>query len=225
MYMLPFFRLLLRLSVFGLVLPSSMVAHADGVLILGDSISAGYGLSDPNKSWVNLLRKALEPQSIHVNNASISGDTSQGGVSRISAVLERIAPEVVMVELGGNDGLRGMTPEETAQNLISIVRICQKSGAKVLLLGMRIPPNYGKQYTEMFAAVYPRVAALTQASLVPFFLDRVAGHSDLMQVDGIHPNEKAQPILLNAALKGLAPLLPTKTKAGHRLFPQKSGGR
>jgi acyl-CoA thioesterase-1 len=90
---------------------------------------------------------------------------------------------------------------------------------------MRIPPNYGKQYTEMFAAVYPKVAALTQAPLVPFFLDRVAGHPDLMQVDGIHPNEKAQPILMNAALKGLEPLLRTKTKAGHASSPRKSGGR
>lgn len=157
-------------------------------------------------------------------NASISGDTTLGGVSRIEKALKQFNPDVVLVELGGNDGLRGLTPEDTRQNLVSIVRRCQQAGAKVLLLGMRIPPNYGKQYADLFAAVYPKVAADTKAPLVRFFLEGVAGHPDLMQLDGIHPNEKAQPVLMSAAWKGLESLLPRNTPSGRSAPAKKSGG-
>ena len=225
MLMLPSLRVLLRPLIFCLVLTSSAIVRAEGVLVLGDSISAGYGLSDPNKGWVSLLREVLKTKLIEVSNASISGDTTQGGLSRIAAALERVKPAVVLVELGGNDGLRGVMPEATTQNLISIVERCQKAGARVLLLGMRIPPNYGKQYTERFAAIYPKVALMTQVPLVPFLLDNVGGNPELMQLDGIHPNEKAQPILMNAALKGLEPLLKNKSKSGQRLSRRNAGGQ
>lgn len=193
-------------------------------MVFGDSISAGYGLSDLNSSWVSLLRNALALRSVTVANASISGDTTLGGVSRIEQALKQFNPEVVLVELGGNDGLRGLTPEDTRQNLVSIVRRCQQVGARVLLLGMRIPPNYGKQYADLFAAIYPKVAADTKAPLVKFFLEGVAGNPDLMQLDGIHPNEKAQQALMSAALKGLEPLLPKNTPTGRSASPKKSGG-
>ncbi|MBB5213220.1 arylesterase [Microbulbifer hydrolyticus] len=167
------------------------------LVILGDSISAAYGL-DEREGWVQLLRKRLADQSLAVEvvNASISGETSAGGLARLPRLLSEHSPDWLVVELGGNDGLRGYPPRALQNNLQQMVKLARESGAEVLLLGMQMPPNYGKAYTRAFAAVYPKVAEAEQVPLVPFFLEPVALQEGAMQTDGIHPTAKAQPALL-----------------------------
>ncbi|SDT44324.1 arylesterase [Pseudomonas fuscovaginae UPB0736] len=183
-------------------------AAAGTVLIVGDSISAAFGL-DTRVGWVALLEKRLRDEGFkdQVVNASISGDTSAGGQARLPALLAEHKPELVIIELGGNDGLRGQLPTQLKQNLASMIDNARASGAKVLLLGMQLPPNYGARYTKAFAEVYPALAEEKNVALVPFFLEGVGGHPELMQADGIHPGPAGQDKLLNNVWPTLKPLL------------------
>ena len=182
-------------------------AAAGTILIVGDSISAGFGL-DTRLGWVSLLEQRLEREGHddRVINASISGDTSAGGQARLPALLTEHKPDVVIVELGGNDGLRGQPPAQLQQNLAAMIDAAKTAGAKVLLLGMQLPPNYGPRYTKAFAGVYTQLADEKQIALVPFFLEGVGGHPELMQADGLHP-AAAQQRLLDNVWPALKPLL------------------
>jgi acyl-CoA thioesterase-1 len=183
-------------------------ALAGTVLVVGDSISAAFGL-DTGQGWVALLEKRLAEQGYEhrVVNASISGDTSAGAAARLPALLAEHRPSLVIIELGGNDGLRGQPPEQLQQNLAAMIDGSRASGAEVLLLGMRLPPNYGVRYTTAFAQVFTRLAEEKQVSLVPFFLEGVGGVSGMMQRDDLHPAADAQPILLENLWPTLQPLL------------------
>ena len=183
-------------------------ASAGTVLIVGDSISAAFGL-DTRQGWVALLEQRLKAEGFDdkVVNASISGDTSAGGQARLPALLAEHKPSLVVVELGGNDGLRGQAPAQLQQNLASMIDRSRDAGARVLLLGMRLPPNYGVRYTTAFAKVYEQLAADMQVPLVPFFLEGVGGVPELMQADGIHPAQGAQQRLLENAWPAIKPLL------------------
>lgn len=183
-------------------------AAAGTVLVVGDSISAALGL-ETSQGWVSLLQKKLDSERLdhRVVNASISGDTSAGGAARLPALLGEHKPEVVIIELGGNDGLRGQPLAQLQQNLASMVEQSRQVGAKVLVLGMRLPPNYGKRYTDAFARVFSDVAKEQQVPLVPFFLEGVGGVEGMMQADGIHPAAGAQPKLLENVWPSLQPLL------------------
>ncbi|WOX05216.1 arylesterase [Microbulbifer pacificus] len=192
--------LLLIALVYAGVAKADAPDSADGrrtLLVLGDSISAAYGI-DEREGWVQLLRERLAEKDLAVKvvNASVSGETSAGGLARLPRLLSEHGPELLVVELGGNDGLRGYPPRALQQNLVRMVQLAREQGAEVLLLGMQMPPNYGKAYTQAFAAVYPQVAAAEQVPLVPFFLETVALVEGAMQNDGIHPTAKAQPALL-----------------------------
>ena len=183
-------------------------AAAGTILIVGDSISAGFGL-DTRLGWVSLLEQRLEREGHddRVINASISGDTSAGGQARLPALLTEHKPDVVIVELGGNDGLRGQPPAQLQQNLAAMIDAAKTAGAKVLLLGMQLPPNYGPRYTKAFAGVYTQLADEKQIALVPFFLEGVGGHPELMQADGLHPAAAGQKRLLDNVWPALKPLL------------------
>lgn len=167
------------------------------ILVLGDSLSAEYGLPR-GSGWVALLEQRIAGSGRRhtVVNASVSGETTAGGRSRIAGLLERHRPAIVIVELGGNDALRGLDLTSTERNLREIAQLSRRSGARVLMLGMQVPPNYGRRYSEQFAAIFPRVASVERAALVPFFLEGVAHRPDLFQRDRIHPTSGAQPIML-----------------------------
>ncbi|WP_375738149.1 arylesterase [Pseudomonas boanensis] len=181
---------------------------AGTLLVVGDSISAALGL-ETSQGWVSLLEKRLVEQGYQhrVINASISGDTSAGGLARLPALLDEYQPSLVIIELGGNDGLRGQSPAQLQQNLAGMIDNVRSRGASVLLLGMRLPPNYGARYTLAFSQVYSALAEEKQVSLVPFFLEGVGGVPDMMQADGIHPQAKAQPRLLDNLWPTLKPML------------------
>lgn len=183
-------------------------AAAGTVLIVGDSISAAFGL-DTRQGWVALLEQRLHEQGFDdtVINASVSGDTSAGGQARLPALLAAHKPALVILELGGNDGLRGQPPTQLQQNLASMIDQSRESGAKVLLLGMQLPPNYGQRYTQAFAQVYATLASEKNVPLVPFFLEGVGGKPELMQADGIHPAAGAQARMLENVWPTLKPLL------------------
>ncbi|VEE15999.1 arylesterase [Ectopseudomonas mendocina] len=183
-------------------------AVAGTLLVVGDSISAAFGL-DSRQGWVALLENRLKEEGFEhsVVNASISGDTSAGGAARLSALLAEHKPELVIIELGGNDGLRGQPPAQLQQNLASMIDASQASGAEVLLLGMRLPPNYGARYTSAFAQVFADLAERKQVPLVPFFLEGVGGVPGMMQADGIHPTQDAQAVLLDNVWPTLEPML------------------
>ncbi|QPK63480.1 arylesterase [Methylomonas sp. LL1] len=185
-----------------------MAATAKSIVVLGDSISAGYGI-DVGQGWVNLLQQKFNRQKIDyvISNESISGDTSAGGLARIDQVLARHKPAIVLLELGANDGLRGLTPQAMKGNLTEIAHRCRKAGAEVLLLGMKIPPNYGKRYIEMFFNIYPQLSAELKVPLVPFILEQVALKPELMQADGLHPNTLGQPMIVDKIWPYLQPLL------------------
>ena len=187
--------LALLLCVFNWPLTSS--AAVPTLLVVGDSLSAGYGVTTRQR-WVTRLAQRLEQHcgSFSLINASISGDTSKGGVSRLPALLANHHPDIVVIELGGNDGLRGIAIETMRNNLQQMVRLAKQAGASVLLLGMRLPANYGEDFVNAFHQVYYDVAKAESVPLVPFFLKGVALKEHLMQADGIHPNEMAQPVLL-----------------------------
>ena len=183
-------------------------AAARTLLVLGDSLSAEYGLAR-GAGWVALLEQRLAERhpGWTVVNASISGETTSGGATRIAGLLDRHRPAAVVVELGGNDALRGLDLNATRGNLDRIVGASREAGAKVLLLGMQVPPNYGKAYTDAFAQVFQDVAKVHQAPLVPFFLDGVAEDMSLFQPDRIHPNAQAQPRMLENVWPALRKLI------------------
>ena len=183
-------------------------AAAGTILIVGDSISAALGL-DARLGWASLLQQRLKEQGYddQVVNASISGDTSAGGLARLPALLAEHQPQVVIVELGANDGLRGQSITQLKQNLADMVDASQKAGAKVLVLGMLLPPNYGARYTQAFAKVYRDLASEKKIALVPFFMEGVGGHPEFIQADGLHPKANAQGRLLDNVWPTLKPLL------------------
>lgn len=176
------------------------------LLVFGDSLSAAYGIP-VQQGWVNLLAQKLEQRSIQVVNASISGETTSGGLTRITSTLAQHKPKIVVLELGANDGLRGLPVKQMEQNLAAIIRASQQAGAKVLLLGMKIPPNYGPQYTRDFSNTYATLARQFKTGLVPFFLEGVAGNPALIQQDGLHPTAEAQPKLLENIWSALSKML------------------
>lgn len=184
--------------------------QAKGVLVLGDSISAAYGI-EKNAGWVALLEAELEQRcrDIPVINASVSGETTAGGNSRLPPLLEKHAPDIVIIELGGNDGLRGLSPIAMAENLRSMIDASRAAGATPLLLGMRIPPNYGQQYTRLFEQQFHQVSDDKDVPLFPFFLEGVV-EKGWLQEDGIHPTAEAQPLLKNHAISVLDPMLPSR---------------
>ena len=170
------------------------------VLIFGDSLSAGYGI-DVDQSWAALLQARLEQQGYEhrVVNASISGETTEGGVTRIDAALDTFSPELLILELGGNDGLRGFPPARMQTNLERIVVSAEQAGAAVVMLGIRIPSNYGPRYSRAFEGVFRDVAENLDIAWVEFFMEGIALNDDLLQADRIHPTAEAQPILLDNA--------------------------
>jgi acyl-CoA thioesterase-1 len=184
------------------------VASDRTILVLGDSLSAAYGIR-PEQGWVALLTQRLEAQGYgyKVVNASVSGETSNGGLQRLPRALQIHHPWMVILELGANDGLRGLPLGETKENLTKMVQLSQAAGARLLLLGIRIPPNYGPRYAHEFAELYPAVAKQYQLPLVPFLLDKVALDPDLMQEDGLHPNAHGEPQVLDTVWQQLEPLL------------------
>ncbi len=178
------------------------------LLVLGDSLSAGFGM-DLRDGWVSLLQRRLEQRSLgwHVVNGSVSGDTTAGGLARLPRLLERHRPALVIIELGSNDGLRGLSFERIAANLRRMIGAVRQAGAKAVLVGGRLPPNYGAAYSETFQQLFLEVAASEQLPLVPFLMEGVARERSLMQADGYHPNAAAQPRLLENVWPVLEPLL------------------
>ena len=195
-------------------------ARQPTIMVLGDSLSSGYGL-ELSQGWVSLLQQRLEQAGYphRVVNASISGDTSRGGLGRLPAALESHQPDIVILELGGNDGLRGLSLEALAQNLATMIERSRQAGARVALAEIRIPPNYGPRYTKQFQALYGELAERYQLPLIPFLLNGVAANKDLMQADGIHPRAEAQPRILDNVWPVLEPLLPSPSSAGETAHP------
>jgi acyl-CoA thioesterase-1 len=200
------FRSLLALAL--MLLATSAYSASKTVLVLGDSLSAEYGLAR-GTGWVTLMENRLKTERIDAStvNASVSGETTSGGRARLPALLDRHRPSVVIIELGGNDGLRGLPIKSTEANLNVMITAAQKANARVLLVGMQIPPNYGRAYTEQFAAMYAKTAREHKTPLVPFLLQGVADQEQLFQADRIHPTAGAQPIMLNNVFPHLKPLL------------------
>jgi len=181
---------------------------APAILVFGDSLSAAYGIPR-SAGWVALLEARLKQRRANytVTNASISGETSAGGKARIAAELARGKPAVVIVELGANDGVRGLPVAQMKENLTAVVRAAQRAKAKVLLVGMRLPPNYGRPYTDEFRQAFQEIAKEQKTALVPFLLEGMADKPNLFQADNLHPVAEAQAILLENIWRGLAPLL------------------
>jgi acyl-CoA thioesterase-1 len=206
---------MLKILISAIMLVSSSVALAQlpaRLVVLGDSISAGYGV-ELNRDWVVLLQKKIDAGglNIHVINASISGDTSSGGLARVDAVLKQTRPQWLVLELGANDGLRGLPPQQMKLNLKAIIQRSQQAGARVILLGMKIPPNYSKRYTEAFHNVYQQLATELKLTWVAFLLEKVALKPELMQKDGLHPNTLAQPLIAETVWTILKPLISINT--------------
>ena len=185
-----------NLFIFVLIFSNSIIADDKKLLILGDSISAGFGIKQ-SQNWTTLMKSSFskEGKSLKIINSSISGDTTSGGLSRISRDLNTYEPDFVLVELGGNDALRGYPISRIKQNLLKIVSIISNNQSIAIIMQIKIPPNYGKKYIEAFENIYSEVASETDAKLISFMLENVALKEDLMQPDGIHPNEKAQPVI------------------------------
>lgn len=193
-------RVFACLAMFSLCL-APVVVSAKTIMILGDSISAGYGIQ-AQQGWVHLLQKRLEqqyPKQHKVVNASVSGETTSGALARLPKLLQIHKPHIVVIELGGNDGLRGQSPLLIQKNLANLIQQSQKAKATVLVFGMKIPPNYGTAYSKAFEKNYKIVSQQYKVKLMPFFLEGIAGKKNLMQQDLVHPNANAQSILLNNA--------------------------
>lgn len=200
-------RFIQCLGLVGLCLCSS-VLHAATLLVLGDSLSSGYGIK-AESGWVNLLDQRLKSEGYgyRIINASVSGETTAGGRVRLPALLKTHQPAIVILELGANDGLRGLPILSLRSNLNAMIVAAQAAKAKLLLVGMQIPPNYGEQYTQQFSGSFSDLAKAHQIKLVPFFLAKVALDASLLQADNLHPNERAQPLLLSTIWPQLKPLL------------------
>lgn len=186
------------------------------ILILGDSLSAGYQMAVED-SWAFLLKQKFEQvgdesQAIEVINASISGDTSGNGAARLENLLKLHQPDYLLIELGANDGLRGFSPNEIETNLTQMIQLAKSKGVTPILMQIRMPPNYGKRYTDAFAAVYPKVANAQDVPLIPFFLEQVIIKPEWMKQDGLHPNEEAQPWIRDFMFEALNPLITVNKK-------------
>ena len=190
---------------------SAAAAHT--LLVYGDSLSAGYGLPR-EKSWVTLLAERLKQQQLDytVANASISGETTLGGLRRINGALAQHKPAIVLIALGGNDGLRGQSVESMQKNLEAMIDACHKAKSQVVLVGMRLPPNYGSAYADKFHAMYGEIARRYKLPLVPFMMEGFGDNADWFQADGVHPAVRAQPAMLDTVWKTLRPLLPADNK-------------
>jgi acyl-CoA thioesterase-1 len=186
----------------------ALSAFADTILIVGDSLSAAYGMP-VEKGWVRLLQRRLaDDQYPHtIVNASVSGDTTANALNRLPQAMTRHQPAIVVLELGGNDGLRGLSLAEMKRNLAAMIEIARQQDAEVLLIGVQLPPNYGPRYTEAFQAVYHDLAQEYGLSLLPSLVDGVGTRTDLMQADGIHPNSEAQPLIVARVWEQLRPLI------------------
>ena len=206
------FKFAMSVVLFSLLLSSATVYSVEderpAIVILGDSLSAAYGM-EVDESWPSLLQRRLDEHgyAYRVFNSSIAGDTTQGGLARLPRLLEREQPAVVLIELGGNDGLRGLPLEVTRQNLAAMIEQSQAAGADVLLAEMRIPPNYGRAYTEQFHRAYGELAQQHDAQLLPFLLQDIALKPELMLDDGIHPAAAAQPLIVDQVWAVLEPKL------------------
>lgn len=211
-----FFRLFtaVRVSVISLCFMGfiawSMPALAENpkILIYGDSLSAAYGIPQ-QQGWAVLLKEKLSAERLNyeVINASISGETTDSGLTRLASTLQQTKPDIIILELGANDGLRGLPVKNMQNNLNSMIKLSKKSGAKVLLVGMKIPPNYGAKYTEAFSQTYPQLSKQHKVALVPFMLENIAAKPELIQADGLHPNALGQPIILENIWQELRKLL------------------
>ena len=199
------YRILLVVAIF----LSAGRIEAATLLVIGDSISAGYGLADRSTGWVALLGAAIDPKENQVINAGISGDTTAGGLARLPALIRQNSPDVIIIELGANDGLRGINLQEMEHNLREMIAISKKASVTPVLIGMQMPPNFGKRFSERFEVVYQQLANEMSVPIVPGFLKGVGDVPDLMQPDGIHPGEKAQPLLRDKVLRIIKPLLST----------------
>jgi acyl-CoA thioesterase-1 len=191
-----------------LAAPSSSFASQGTILVYGDSLSAAYGIGQ-KEGWVSLLQDRLRKSGpdYTVANASISGETSSGGATRIASALERYRPKVVIVELGANDGLRGLPVSQMKQNLSRIIEAARKSGSKVLLVGMKMPPNYGDAYNRAYESAFRELAQQHRVALLPFLLEPIGDRRNLFQADQLHPTAEAQPLLLESVWRALRTLL------------------
>jgi acyl-CoA thioesterase-1 len=179
--------------------------YGSTLLVLGDSLSAGYGINQ-GKGWVELLRHDWNNRH-QLINGSISGDTTGGGLNRLPLLLEKFSPDYVLLELGGNDGLRGQPLSLMKNNLLAMIKLCRDAGAEPILFGMRLPPNYGRRYSDAFAAVYPQLSAQEKVVLIPFQLEELTVTEGMIQQDGLHPTAKAQPIIKQVIKDYLQPLM------------------
>ena len=179
--------------------------YGSTLLVLGDSLSAGYGINQ-GSGWVDLLRYDWKDRH-QIINGSISGDTTGGGLNRLPLLLEKFSPDYVLLELGGNDGLRGQPLSLMKNNLLSMIKLCRDAGAEPILFGMRLPPNYGRRYSDAFAAVYPQLSAQEKVLLIPFQLEELAVTDGMIQQDGLHPTATAQPIIKQVIKDYLQPLM------------------
>ncbi|MCT2529995.1 arylesterase [SAR92 clade bacterium H921] len=179
--------------------------YGSTLLVLGDSLSAGYGVNQES-GWVALLKDDLDDRH-RIINGSISGDTTGGGLNRLPLLLEKFSPNYVLLELGGNDGLRGQPLNLMKRNLLAMIELCRQAGAEPILFGMRLPPNYGRRYSDAFAAVYPEISDEQQVLLIPFQLEELAVTEGMIQADGLHPTALAQPIIKEVIKKYIQPLM------------------
>lgn len=179
--------------------------YGSTLLVLGDSLSAGYGINQ-GSGWVDLLRYDWKDRH-QIINGSISGDTTGGGLNRLPLLLEKFSPDYVLLELGGNDGLRGQPLSLMKNNLLAMIKLCRDAGAEPILFGMRLPPNYGRRYSDAFAAVYPQLSAQEKVVLIPFQLEELTVTEGMIQQDGLHPTAKAQPIIKQVIKDYLQPLM------------------
>jgi acyl-CoA thioesterase-1 len=199
---------LLLTIVTSLAYAQNTTSGATKILVLGDSLSAGYGI-DIKQGWVSLLEQELtKNHSIQIINASVSGETSSGGNNRLPALLSEHKPDIVILELGGNDGLRGQPLKLLEKNLQTMIDASHKANAKILLAGMQIPPNYGARYSNQFKELYGKLAQQNNLGLIPFLLEGIGGNETLVQRDGIHPTAEAQPIIVKNVIPELEKLLP-----------------
>ena len=197
-----------NLFIFVLIFSNSIIADDKKLLILGDSISAGYGIKEVD-NWVTLLQKnyAARDLDIKIINSSISGDTTIGGLGRIKRDLSLFSPSHILIELGGNDALRGYPIDSIKKNLSTTIELIKKNGSLPILMQIRIPPNYGKRYVEAFEKIYEELSIEQDIPLIEFMLENIALNKDLMQFDGIHPNQKAQSLIASEVQKSLAKII------------------
>ena len=179
--------------------------YGSTLLVLGDSLSAGYGINQ-GSGWVDLLGQDWKDRH-QIINGSISGDTTGGGLNRLPLLLEKFSPDYVLLELGGNDGLRGQPLSLMKNNLLAMIKLCREAGAQPILFGMRLPPNYGRRYSDAFTAVYPQLSAQEKVVLIPFQLEELTVTEGMIQQDGLHPTAKAQPIIKQVIKEYLQPLM------------------